>query len=205
MRRQLLPALGMVLVFTVLTGLVYPLVVTGIAQGVFNGQGQRVADQARRQGGRLDADRPAVHRTRVLPSAPVGRRLRAGRAGWWDLLLRLQLRPDQRDASCHGEDDPDDAGRRRVRQTNRRRTTWSEAYREENGLARDAKVPVDAVTGSGQRSRPRRSRSPTPASRHRGSPRPGASTWTRCCVSSTTTPTAATSGSSASRASTCSS
>ena len=35
MRRQLLPALGMVLVFTVLTGLVYPLVVTGIAQAAF--------------------------------------------------------------------------------------------------------------------------------------------------------------------------
>ena len=36
MRRQLLPALVMVIVFTVLTGLVYPLVVTGIAQGVFS-------------------------------------------------------------------------------------------------------------------------------------------------------------------------
>jgi K+-transporting ATPase ATPase C chain len=35
MRRQLLPALGMVLVFTVLTGLAYPLVVTGIAQAAF--------------------------------------------------------------------------------------------------------------------------------------------------------------------------
>ena len=36
MRRQLLPALGMVLVFTVLLGLVYPLAVTGFAQGVFH-------------------------------------------------------------------------------------------------------------------------------------------------------------------------
>lgn len=38
MRRQLLPAMRMLLVMTVLTGLVYPLIVTGIAQGVFPGQ-----------------------------------------------------------------------------------------------------------------------------------------------------------------------
>ncbi len=35
MRRQLLPALGMVAVFTVITGLAYPLLVTGIAQVAF--------------------------------------------------------------------------------------------------------------------------------------------------------------------------
>ena len=36
MRRQLLPALMMVLVFTVLAGLVYPLAVTGVAQVAFH-------------------------------------------------------------------------------------------------------------------------------------------------------------------------
>ena len=36
MRRQLLPALVMMIVFTVLLGLVYPLVVTGIAMLGFN-------------------------------------------------------------------------------------------------------------------------------------------------------------------------
>ena len=35
MRRQLLPALGILVVFTIITGLAYPLVVTGIAQGLF--------------------------------------------------------------------------------------------------------------------------------------------------------------------------
>ncbi len=36
MRRQLLPALLMLVIFTVITGLVYPLVVTGVAQTAFN-------------------------------------------------------------------------------------------------------------------------------------------------------------------------
>ena len=36
MRRQLVPALMMTIALTILTGLAYPLVVTGVAQGVFN-------------------------------------------------------------------------------------------------------------------------------------------------------------------------
>ena len=36
MRRQLLPALRIVAVFTVLLGLAYPLVVTGVAQGLWS-------------------------------------------------------------------------------------------------------------------------------------------------------------------------
>ena len=36
MRRQLLPSLTMLLVFTVLAGLAYPLVVTGVAQTAFH-------------------------------------------------------------------------------------------------------------------------------------------------------------------------
>jgi K+-transporting ATPase ATPase C chain len=35
MRRQLLPALMMVILFSILTGVIYPLVVTGIGQSVF--------------------------------------------------------------------------------------------------------------------------------------------------------------------------
>ena len=38
MRRQLLPAIMMMVVFTVLLGIAYPLVVTGIAQGAFSDQ-----------------------------------------------------------------------------------------------------------------------------------------------------------------------
>ncbi len=36
MRRQLLPALGVLAIITVLTGLVYPLVVLGAGQAVFS-------------------------------------------------------------------------------------------------------------------------------------------------------------------------
>ena len=36
MRRQLLPALMMMIVFTVLVGIAYPLVVTGISQAAFS-------------------------------------------------------------------------------------------------------------------------------------------------------------------------
>ncbi len=76
MRRQLLPALGMVIVFTVLTGLVYPLVVTGIAQGVFK-------DKA--DGSLIERDGQVVGSSligqpfagRVLPSATVRHGLRA--------------------------------------------------------------------------------------------------------------------------------
>lgn len=38
MRRQLLPALTMLLVFTVITGIVYPLAVTGVGQLFFGDQ-----------------------------------------------------------------------------------------------------------------------------------------------------------------------
>ena len=53
MRRQLLPALRMVLVLTVLVGLAYPLVMTGVAQVAVRRQGRRLARRARRRGRRL--------------------------------------------------------------------------------------------------------------------------------------------------------
>ena len=48
--------------------------------------------EGRRPGRRFELDRPAVHRPEVLPPAPVGRRLRAGRARRRRLLVRLELR-----------------------------------------------------------------------------------------------------------------
>ena len=57
MKDQIRPALTMLLLLTVLTGLVYPLAVTGLAQRVFPGPGERQFDRARRQGDRVQVDR----------------------------------------------------------------------------------------------------------------------------------------------------
>jgi hypothetical protein len=81
MRRQLFPAMVVFLAFTLLTGIVYPLAVTGIAQLAFPGRGERVAGRATQPGRRLAPDRAAVQRRRVLPAAPVGGRTRLRRDG----------------------------------------------------------------------------------------------------------------------------
>ena len=67
MRRDLLTSLIAVVVLTVLLGLLYPLVITGVTQVVFPGTRERLADHAERQGRRLEADRPG------LPQAGVGK------------------------------------------------------------------------------------------------------------------------------------
>ena len=66
------PALRMLVVLTVLTGVAYPLLVTGIAQVAFPARRQRQPDRSRRQGRRLRAHRPAVRRPEVLLEPPFG-------------------------------------------------------------------------------------------------------------------------------------
>ena len=147
MRRQLLPALGMLLVFTVITGLMYPLLVTGIAQTAFadKADGSLIERDGVVVGSKLD--RPAVRRARVLPPPPVGRRLRAGAQGGGTYSYGSNYGPHQR-AFLDGEDDPE------TPDVDESETSGVddlvEAYREENGLADDALVPVDAVTSSAQ-------------------------------------------------------
>jgi K+-transporting ATPase ATPase C chain len=126
MRRQLGPALGMLLLLTVLTGLAYPLVVTGIAQGAFHDE----------------ANGSLVERDGIV----VGSRL-LGQA--FDEPGSFHPRPsaagDGYDAAASsgsnlGPTNADLMGEVRDR---------AAAYRRDNGLARDAPVPVDAVTASG--------------------------------------------------------
>jgi potassium-transporting ATPase KdpC subunit len=127
MRRQLLPALIMVLLTTIVLGLVYPLVVTGIAQVAFHdkAEGSLVEKDGEVVGSRWIGQqftKPEYFHPR--PSA-------AGDDGY-DASLSS--------GSNLGASNPDllSAVGQRVA-----------AYREENNLAADAKVPVDAVTASG--------------------------------------------------------
>lgn len=123
MRRQLVPALGMLLLFTVLTGLVYPLVVTGIAQVAFSDR----------------ADGSLVERDgEVVGSALVAQ-------GFTDPTY-FRPRPSAVDY------DPRDSGGANLGPTNPDLLATIDelavAYRAENDLPADQAVPVDAVTGS---------------------------------------------------------
>jgi K+-transporting ATPase ATPase C chain len=141
MRRQLLPALGMVLVFTVLTGLAYPLVVTGIAQAAFE-------DKA--NGSLIERD------GQVIGSSWIGqpftepeyfhpRPSATGYAPGPGYAYGSNEGPNS-ERFLVGEDDPETPD---VDESEESGVDYLvEAYREENGLDDDAPVPVDAVTGS---------------------------------------------------------
>jgi K+-transporting ATPase ATPase C chain len=125
MRRQLLPALTMVILFTVLTGVIYPLVVTGIAQTVFREQAN---------GSLVERD-----------GDPVGSR-------WIGQQFTGEEYFHPRPSATGYAPGPDYAFGSNYGPTN---DEWLQsvdelitAYREENGLDDDAPVPVDAVTGS---------------------------------------------------------
>lgn len=124
MRRQLVPALGMLVLFTVLTGLVYPLVVTGIAQVAF-------ADKA--DGSLVERDGRVVG-SRLIAQEFTG-------PEWF------HPRPS---AVAY---DPRDSGGANLGPTNPDLLAaideLARGYREENDLPADAEVPVDAVTASG--------------------------------------------------------
>jgi K+-transporting ATPase ATPase C chain len=123
MRRQLPAAAGMLLLFTVLLGLVYPLVVTGIAQVAFH-------DKA--NGALVEVDGEVVGSSRIAQAFTEPE--------------YFHPRPSAVDY------DPRDSGGANLGPTNPDLLASIEenaaAYREENGLADDYEVPVDAVTGS---------------------------------------------------------
>jgi potassium-transporting ATPase KdpC subunit len=124
--RQLAPAVLAIIVFTVITGIVYPLVVTGVAQVAWNDKanGSLIKKDGVVVGSSLIAQNFADEKYfHPRPSA-------AGTG--YDGLASA--------ASNLGPTNPDflSAVQDRVA-----------AYRQENGLAADQEVPVDAVTASG--------------------------------------------------------
>ncbi len=125
LRRQLPAAIGMLIVFTVLTGVVYPLVVTAIGQFAFN-------DKA--EGSLVEVD------GEVVGSSLIGQVFTAPEY--------LHPRPS---AAGEGYDAAASSGSNLGPTNPDFLTTVAErvaAYRAENGLPDDARVPVDAVTAS---------------------------------------------------------
>ncbi|HZN15740.1 MAG TPA: K(+)-transporting ATPase subunit C [Acidimicrobiales bacterium] len=127
MRRQLLPALMMTIALTVVTGLLYPMAVTGAGRFVFKDKadGSFVTKDGKVVGSSLlgqNFTKPEYFQPR--PSA-------AGADGY-DALASA--------ASNLGPSNPD------LLKAVAERTV---AYRAANGLPADAMVPVDAVTASG--------------------------------------------------------
>ncbi len=126
MRRQLLPAFRMVLTFTVICGIAYPLLVTGIAQAVF--------------------DHKANGSVVNMDGKAVGSRL-IGQA--FDAPQYFHPRP-----SAAGDGyDPRASGGSNLGPSNpaliEAVKSRVAAYRRENGLSPTVPVPADAVTASG--------------------------------------------------------
>jgi potassium-transporting ATPase KdpC subunit len=124
--RQLVPGLVLVLVFTVLTGVAYPLLVTGVAQVAFPDQ----------------ADGSLVERDgEIVGSSLIGQPFVSPQY--------LHPRPS---AAGAGYDGGASSGSNLGPRNPELLAAVEEravAYREDNGLPPDALVPVDAVTASG--------------------------------------------------------
>jgi potassium-transporting ATPase KdpC subunit len=127
MRRQLLPALLAVVIFTLLLGVAYPLVVTGIAQVGFNDK----------------ADGSLIERDGVVVGSELLGQNFAADVYFWP-------RPSAAGATGY---DGASSGGSNLGPTNEDLLAEVEQrvadYREANGLPPQAAVPVDAVTASG--------------------------------------------------------
>jgi K+-transporting ATPase ATPase C chain len=126
LRRQVAPAVVAFLAFTLVTGLAYPLLVTGIAQVVFPGR----------------ADGSLVERDgRVVGSSLIGQPL----AGERYFRARPSAAGDGYDAMASSASNLGPTNTELLRSVRQR----IREYRQENRLGPTDVVPVDAVTASG--------------------------------------------------------
>jgi K+-transporting ATPase ATPase C chain len=142
MRRQLLPALVMVAAFTILTGMIYPLVVTGIGQLLFHkkANGSLIERDGRIVGSSL------IGQSFTMPEYFHPRPSAAGDGYDSSSSSGSNLGPTN-DKLLYGEaDDPTTPGEDESYEGIEQRVA---AYRETNNLSADTLVPVDAVTASG--------------------------------------------------------
>ncbi len=132
LRRQLVTGLYVTIVMTVLVGLVYPLAMTGFAQLAFR---DRANGTLVKQNGR------------VVGSALIGQNFTDAKGN--PLPQYFQPRPSAAgngyDALASGGSNLGPSNKKLLDAVAQRTTD----YRNFNGLAADAKVPVDAVTASG--------------------------------------------------------
>jgi potassium-transporting ATPase KdpC subunit len=126
MRRQLLPALRIVLVFTVLLGLAYPLVVTGVAQGLWS-------DKA--DGSLVKVD------GKVVGSSLLGQTFTKAKY----FHPRPSAAGDGYDALASSASNLGPTNPTLIDNVKKA----AAAYRRENGLPAGFSVPIDAVTSSG--------------------------------------------------------
>ncbi len=133
---------GANLLFTFVTGFLYPLLVTGVAQGLFN-------DKA--NGSLIERDDQVVGSASIGQpfSAPVYFHPRPSAAGYAPgpgYSFGSNFGPTN-ETFLYGEDDPE------TPDVDESETSGVDdlvsAYRAENGLDPDTPVPVDAVTASG--------------------------------------------------------
>jgi len=140
--RQLGPAVRLLLVLTVLTGVLYPLAVTGIAQALF---------RSKADGSLVRNANGQVVGSSLLGQEFVGEGWFHGRpsaagpgaTGAHDVAPGIDVTDPANAVSGSSNLGPTNPDLLRAVQDR------AVAYRSENGLAADALVPVDAVTASG--------------------------------------------------------